>query len=89
MHGTDTPVEPLVNLLNVEPAQVNSRNVINATLQNPKPAYLNQMKVDATITKKGSKTVLYASESEAMQMAPNSNFNYPIALNGPPLKVGK
>lgn len=89
MHGTGTPVEPLVNLLKVEPAQVNARNVINATLQNPKPAYLNQMKVEATITKKGSKKVLYASQSEDMQMAPNSNFNYPIALNGQPLKAGK
>lgn len=89
MHGTDTPVESLVNLLKVEAAQVNARNVINATLQNPKPDYLNQMKVDAKITKKGSKNVLYTSKSEDMQMAPNSNFSYPIALSGQPLKAGK
>lgn len=46
------------------------------------------MSVDTKITQKDSEKVLYQSKTQDMQMAPNSNFNYPISLEGKPLKAG-
>jgi hypothetical protein len=76
-------------LEDVAPGQVNARNVIKATLKNPKAAYINQLAVKAKITKKGQTESLYTSEKKEMQMAPNSTFTYPIALEGQKLEAGK
>lgn len=82
-------VAPKLHLHDVEAAQRNYRNVINATLQNSEPTYINQLKVEAKITKKGKSDVLYSSKKEMMQMAPNSQFAYPIALgDGKTLESG-
>ena len=81
-------VLPDLVLHQVGAAQVNARNVIKANLQNPEAAYLNNLQIAAEITKKGSAKVLYTATTEDMQMAPNSNFSYPIALNGQPLEAG-
>lgn len=89
IHGDNENISSLVTLNDVIAAQINSRNVINANIQNPKAKYINQLSVDAKITKKGSSDILYQSKSSDMQMAPNSNFNYPIHLDGQPLKPGK
>ncbi|WP_430608956.1 DUF916 and DUF3324 domain-containing protein [Enterococcus sp. MSG3310] len=78
-----------LKLTNVEPSQLNSRNVIKATIQNPKPMYVNQLSIDSRITKRGDKKVLYKSKKDNMQLAPNSSFDYPISLNGEKLKPGK
>ncbi|EMW5328258.1 DUF916 and DUF3324 domain-containing protein [Enterococcus faecalis] len=78
-----------LSLETVKPDQVNARNVINATLKNPEPTYINQLSVKAKITKKGEKESLYTSEKKEMQMAPNTSFAYPIALKGERLEPGK
>lgn len=83
-------VKPELTLNKVAPAQRNYRNIIAANIQNTQPTYVNQLKVNAEITKKDSDKVLYKSTKERMQMAPNSNFDYPVELGeGKPLKPGK
>lgn len=89
VHGKTETIPSELKLNKVQATQVNVRNVINANLQNIKPKYLNQMSVDAKITKKGDKKTLYSAKKEQMQMAPNSNFNFPIPLNGEALKGGE
>lgn len=84
----ENEVTPELLLNDVAAAQVNARNVINANLQNPKATYINQLKLKAEITKKEDSKVFYTAEGEGMQMAPNSNFDYPIPLNGKPLEAG-
>ena len=88
LNQTDKEVAPKLVLNDVKPAQVNARNVINANLQNTQAAYVNALDVVAKVTKKGSSEVLYESSKKNMQMAPNSNFNYPISLNGQKLEAG-
>lgn len=88
MRQSTAAIKPNLLLQNVAAGQNNARNVIQANLQNPEPTYLNQLKVQAEITKKGSSKVLFHSEKSGMQMAPNSNFDYPIALNGAKLAGG-
>ncbi|CAD5896366.1 C-terminal membrane anchored cell surface protein [Carnobacterium maltaromaticum] len=89
LHGENEDIPSDIKLTNAEAAQVNARNVINASLQNPKPKYLSNLSIDAVVTKKGSKDVLYSSKKKDMQMAPNSNFSYPIPLEGEALKSGE
>ncbi|MFJ5566752.1 DUF916 and DUF3324 domain-containing protein [Lysinibacillus xylanilyticus] len=88
LQETDEIVKQDLQLHDVKAGQVNARNVINATLQNPTATYLNRFEVDAKVTKKGKTKVLYKSEKQDMQMAPNSNFEYPISLNGEKFKSG-
>jgi len=88
LQETDEIVKQDLQLHDVKAGQVNARNVINATLQNPTATYLNRFEVDAEVTKKGKTEVLYKSEKQDMQMAPNSNFEYPISLNGEKFKSG-
>lgn len=75
-------------LHDVKAGQLNARNVINATLQNPTATYLNRFEVEAEVTKKGQTEVLYESKKNDMQVAPNSNFAYPIELNGEKFQTG-
>lgn len=89
INQTDTEVIPNMVLNSVAPNQVNARNVINATLQNDQSAYINNLKIEAKITKKNKKETLYKNTQDQMQMAPNSSFNYPISLNGEKLQAGK
>ncbi|WP_438763806.1 DUF916 and DUF3324 domain-containing protein [Enterococcus sp. AZ194] len=85
---TDTQVKPDLKILDVNPSQVNVRNVINVGFQNPTATYVNQLRMIHEVTKKGETDVLYKSSAPRMQMAPNSNFDYPIALNGEKLQGG-
>lgn len=64
------------------------RNVISATLQNFTPAFVNRLEVEATVKRAGENDVLYESSKEMMQMAPNSNFNFPISLEGDRFRSG-
>ncbi|KXY06117.1 DUF916 and DUF3324 domain-containing protein [Bacillus sp. FSL K6-0067] len=89
LNENDNEVEPHLTLNTVAPGQMTARNVINANIQNTKPMLVNQLSIDAKISRKGSSEVLYHSEKKGMQMAPNSNFNYPIQLEGQPLEAGE
>ncbi|MDT1958939.1 DUF916 and DUF3324 domain-containing protein [Carnobacterium divergens] len=89
LNESDTELKSDLQLKKVFPDQVNSRNVINATIQNTQAKYVNQLKIEAKVTKKNSDKILYTSKKEQMQMAPNSTFNYPISLDSKPLKSGQ
>ncbi|SPC41927.1 conserved exported hypothetical protein [Carnobacterium divergens] len=89
LNENNTQVKPELKLNKVFPDQVNARNVINTNLQNSTPNYLNQLNVVAKITQKGKTTALYETTKKAMQMAPNSNFDFPISLAGERLEAGE
>lgn len=89
LNENDNTVEPHLELNEVAPGQLNARNVITANIQNTKPVLVNQLSIDAKVSRKGSSEVLYHSEKKGMQMAPNSNFNYPIQLEGKSLEAGE
>lgn len=81
--------KPSLILKSVTPGQLNYRNTIFTALTNPEARYINAVSVEAVITKKGTKEVIYKSNQEDMQIAPNTTFNYPIKLNGKKLVAGK
>ncbi|RXA67157.1 DUF3324 domain-containing protein, partial [Enterococcus casseliflavus] len=86
--NTRDSVQPELELLDVFADQLNYRNVISATLQNFTPTFVNQLAVEATIKRAGENDVLYEASKEMMQMAPNSNFNFPISLEGDRFRSG-
>jgi len=63
--------------------------VISANIQNIIAAYVDDLKVEARVTRKGTTGTLYQTTKEDMRMAPNSNFDFPIDLNGTSLKEGE
>lgn len=81
-------VQPDLELNDVFADQLNYRNVISANLQNFTPAFVNQLAVEATVQRAGEDEVLYTANEEMMQMAPNSNFNFPISLEGDRFQAG-
>jgi hypothetical protein len=82
-------VQPDLELLDVFADQLNHRNVISANLQNVTPTFVNRLAVDATIQRAGEDAILYEASEEMMQMAPNSNFNFPISLAGDRFQAGE
>ncbi|WP_347082640.1 DUF916 and DUF3324 domain-containing protein [Enterococcus mundtii] len=86
--NTRDSVQPELELLDVFADQLNYRNVISATLQNFTPTFVNQLAVEATVKRAGESDVLYKASKEKMQMAPNSNFNFPISLEGDRFRSG-
>lgn len=82
-------VQPDLDLLAVFADQLNYRNVISATIQNFTPTFINRMSVEATVQRVGEDEVLYEASEEMMQMAPNSNFDFPISLEGDRFQSGE
>ncbi|WP_062805761.1 DUF916 and DUF3324 domain-containing protein [Enterococcus pernyi] len=82
-------VQPDLDLLDVFADQLNYRNVISANLQNFTPTFVNRLEVEATVQKAGEEEILYQASQEQMQMAPNSNFNFPISLDGDRFRSGE
>ncbi|MEC3942503.1 DUF916 and DUF3324 domain-containing protein [Enterococcus mundtii] len=87
--NTRDSVQPDLELLDVFADQLNYRNVISATIQNFTPTFVNRMAVEATVQRAGESDILYEASEERMQMAPNSNFNFPISLDGDRFQSGE
>ncbi len=77
-----------VKLNAVKPSQVNARNVILTSMENDTATFIQQVAVDAKIFAKGSNQALYQVAKEGLQIAPDTNFDFPIALAGKALKPG-
>ncbi len=80
---------PNLHLKSVKPSLNNYQKVINANIQNDQPAILSKLTIHASVTKKGSKKVLYENDKGTVTMAPNSNFDYPLFLGAEQLKAGE
>jgi len=84
----ETEVSPDLQLNQVSAAQSNWKNVINANIQNFQSAYVTNMHINAQVKRQGETEVLYELDKSDMEMAPNSNFDYAIPLNGEPFVAG-
>ncbi|MGM0330906.1 DUF916 and DUF3324 domain-containing protein [Enterococcus sp. AZ084] len=82
-------VQPDLELVDVFADQLNYRNVISANLQNFTPTFVNRLEVEATVQQVDKEEILYQASQEQMQMAPNSNFNFPISLEGDRFRSGE
>lgn len=84
----DDEVQPELVLNDVKADLYNARTVILANIQNTQPMLMNQLEVKAHVTKKGESEQLFKKNTKEMQMAPNSNFDYTIPLEGKVIEAG-
>lgn len=84
----DTAISPKLNFLGVTIGQQKLENVVLAKLQNPKPDILRDLTLNAAIFQKNKTNSLYTQKTEAMKLAPNSNFQYSIPLGKEKFKAG-
>lgn len=84
----DTSVSPELKLNDVKPVLVSYRTAVTANLQNIEPVMFGKLSIDAKITKKGQTEVLKSRKAENLEMAPNSNFDFPISWENDPLDPG-
>ncbi|WP_086312960.1 hypothetical protein A5821_000532 [Enterococcus sp. 7F3_DIV0205] len=85
----DNIVKPDLKLGKIQPSQVNYRNVLKANIQNTQPVIIQDMEIDARVTKKGSKETLFEQKKPGVRMAPNSNFNFGMSWENQEFKAGK
>lgn len=85
----DAPVSVDLKLLDVYAGQLNHRNVIYANLQNPEPEIMRNLQIEAKVYPKGSNEAIYETKKDNMQMAPNTNFEFPISLDNKAFKAGR
>lgn len=88
MRQNNNKVKPMLHMNEVNPETQNARNVIVANIQNSEPMIISKLKIDATVNKKGNKDNLAILKKENLQVAPNSNFNIAVPLEGEKLEAG-
>lgn len=88
IHGNEENLKKEINLVEIQPSQINLRNVIIAVFQNPIGQYLNDVSIKANITEKNSSEILFENSTYGMQIAPNSSLFYPTRLEGERLEPG-
>lgn len=77
--GDTTDIQPELELNDITPTQMNYRNIVTANIQNTNPIPFGSLTVDAKIYKDGDTKVYREEHKENMEMAPNSNFDFPIS----------
>lgn len=88
LRESEEAVSPELVLNDVKPALVSYRTAVTANLQNTEPVMFGGMKVVAEVTEKGKTDVLKTTTREGLEMAPNSNFDFPIMWGNERLKAG-
>ncbi|MBT2615247.1 MULTISPECIES: DUF916 and DUF3324 domain-containing protein [unclassified Bacillus (in: firmicutes)] len=86
---TDEVVKPKLKLNEVQAGLMNYRTVVTANLQNTEAVIINNLDVNARITKEGKKEKLHSTKKSKLSMAPNSNFDFPITWDNQKLEQGK
>lgn len=81
-------VLPDLHLNSIRPNLVNHRTAVVANIQNSEPVLIKNMKVNASVYKKGKKDVLKEKKQEEINMAPNSNMDIIIDWDNKALEPG-
>ncbi len=88
VRSSDKNIKPIIKASDVKASLVNYNTAVTVNIQNASPLLLGNVYVTADISKKGSSTIIKSNQRNNIEMAPNSNFNYPIKWDDEPLKPG-
>lgn len=86
---TDTVVQPELKLNKVYGGLNNYRNSVFVNFSNVEAAYLEDLTVDVQIMEEKADKVLYDTKKANMRVAPNSNVDFPVSMNGEKMVPGK
>lgn len=81
-------VIPKLALNRVYAEQFNYQNAIFINYSNVNAQMLENMSIEAQISKKGEGEVLYETKKTNMRMAPNSFINFPVSMEGEKMIAG-
>ncbi|MFK4568047.1 DUF916 and DUF3324 domain-containing protein [Enterococcus sp. UD-01] len=79
---TETKVQPNLKLNKVTADLNNFRNTFFVNFSNVEAAYLENMTTQVQIMKEDSSEVLYETKRSGMRMAPNSQIDFPVSMEG-------
>ena len=85
LRSSEKPVEPKLKLNAVKAELVDYRPAVTANIQN---TMFGNLTINAQITKKDSSKIVKSIKVNQLEMAPNSNFDFPIMWNDEPLEAG-
>ena len=78
----ENPTQEELRLVAVRANQIDYRNAITANIQNVMPRFVGQMDLNATVRAIDGTEILFQIQEFDFAMAPNSNFDLYIPLNG-------
>lgn len=81
-------VTPEVSLSKVYLNQINTKNAVVGEVTNLSSVFVNNVTIKTRIIDEKTREVVFDSEVENKQIAPNSTMKYPTFLNGKKIKAG-
>ncbi|WP_338209235.1 DUF916 and DUF3324 domain-containing protein [Lactiplantibacillus paraxiangfangensis] len=88
LHGDQPLAKNRLTLGKIDATQNNGYNQISLALQNRTAAFLNQVKTDVKIYRRGGQKVRYKQVNQHGQIAPNSVYELPLRVGRNALKPG-
>lgn len=89
LQETEAKVVPELKLNKINAGQSNARNVVYIDVSNIEANFLDNLSMEAQIMSDKSDEVLYETKKSSMRMAPNSNMNFPVSMQGEKMVPGK
>ncbi|MDH6363792.1 hypothetical protein M2139_000629 [Enterococcus sp. PF1-24] len=86
---SDAVTTPEVKLNQVYAGSANYRNAFFVNYSNVQADFLNNVATEVEISKKGNETITYTAKKTQMRMAPNTQMDFPVNLNGEKMQPGK
>lgn len=84
----DHEVVPDLKLLDVQAGMLNYHKGVFAKIQNHKAVIVPNLSIEGVITKEDEEGIVKQAKLENLQMAPNSNFDFPILYDKQKLEPG-
>ncbi|MGX7024917.1 DUF916 and DUF3324 domain-containing protein [Vagococcus hydrophili] len=88
LHMTDKEVKPDFDLRSAKAGLANYRNAVFLDIGSTQAFLAKGMTLNAEITEKGKKEVLYQKKSADVSIAPNSLLSFPVTMDGDRMKPG-
>lgn len=85
----DSKVVANMNLKYIKPTLANYHTNLAINLQNDTPVIIPNLKISATVYKKGTSEIYKSSEKENIKMAPNSNFDFMVDWQNNKFEAGE
>lgn len=89
LRESEKEIQPELVLNDVFYADEEGVPVLSVNIQNIMAAYADDLEVEARVTRKATTGTLFQTSKEKMRMAPNSNLDFQIDLNGRSLNEGE
>lgn len=86
--GNDNDVEPELELLSLEAGLINHRTGLQTSFVNTAPTIIGGLEFTGDVYAEGSEEPLYTRTVEDFNIAPNSEFNFPVMFENQSLEAG-